>query len=149
MQCGLPNQSANLFGFEPIKQKDFALLVAQFLETTTMEISASETKNRFGKTVFEALTSSTPVTTKHKEWRLGLQATAYRSRSFSRIDHQATPSKILIFFLEGVKHIFPPFPYWRTGNAFIQPPKQVKHTFRNEPMEFMVVPGRIKNTVST
>lgn len=69
MERGLPNQSANLFGFEPIKQKDFALLVAQFLETTTMEISASETKNSFGTTVFEALTSSTPVTTKHKEWR--------------------------------------------------------------------------------
>jgi nucleoside-diphosphate-sugar epimerase len=69
MERGLPNQSANLFGFEPIKQKDFALLVAQFLETTTMEISASETKNSFGQTVLEALTSSTPVTTKHKKWR--------------------------------------------------------------------------------
>ena len=69
MEHGMPNQSANLFGFEPIKQKDFAVLVAQYLQTTTMKISASETKNKFGTTVFEALTSSTPVTTKHAHWR--------------------------------------------------------------------------------
>jgi nucleoside-diphosphate-sugar epimerase len=69
MEHGMPNQSANLFGFEPIKQKDFAVLVAQYLQTATMKISASETKNKFGTTVFEALTSSTPVTTKHEHWR--------------------------------------------------------------------------------
>lgn len=69
MERGTPNQSANLFGFEPIKQKDFAVLVAQYLQTATMKISASETKNKFGTTVFEALTSSTPVTTKHAHWR--------------------------------------------------------------------------------
>jgi nucleoside-diphosphate-sugar epimerase len=69
MEHGMPNQSANLFGFEPIKQKEFAVLVAQYLQITTMKISASETKNKFGTTVFEALTSSTPVTTKHEHWR--------------------------------------------------------------------------------
>ena len=69
MEQGMPNQSANLFGFEPIKQKEFAVLVAQYLQITTMKISASETKNKFGTTVFEALTSSTPVTTKHEHWR--------------------------------------------------------------------------------
>lgn len=69
MERGMPNQSANLYGFEPIKQADFAALVAQCLETTTMKIPASETESRFGKTVFEALTSSTPVSTKHKDWR--------------------------------------------------------------------------------
>ena len=69
MERGVPNQSANLFGFEPIKQVDFAVLVAQCMETTTMNIPASEIESRFGKTVFEALTSSTPVSTKHKDWR--------------------------------------------------------------------------------
>ena len=73
MEHGKPNQSANLYGFEPIKQKDFALLVAQCLNTTTVNITASETKNRFGKTVFEALTSSTPVATKHEPWRAAYQ----------------------------------------------------------------------------
>ena len=69
MERGVPNQSANLYGFEPIKQVDFAVLVAQCMETTTMNIPASEIESRFGKTVFEALTSSTPVSTKHKDWR--------------------------------------------------------------------------------
>ena len=69
MERGVPNQSANLFGFEPIKQVDFAVLVAKCMETTTMNIPASEIESRFGKTVFEALTSSTPVSTKHKDWR--------------------------------------------------------------------------------
>ena len=69
MEHGMPNQSANLYGFEPIKQQDFALLVAQFMDTTTANLTASETKNRFGKTVYEALTSSTPVATKHTHWR--------------------------------------------------------------------------------
>ena len=73
MERGTPNQSANLFGFEPIKQEDFAELVAQCMEITTMNIPASETESRFGKTVFEALTSSTPVSTKHKDWRATYQ----------------------------------------------------------------------------
>ena len=69
MDHGAPNQSVNLFGFEPIKQKDFAAMVAQCLDANTVHIKASDTENKYGKTVFEALTSSTPVTTKHLDWR--------------------------------------------------------------------------------
>lgn len=69
MDHGAPNQSVNLFGFEPIKQRDFAAMVAQCLDANTVHIKASNTENKYGKTVFEALTSSTPVTTKHLDWR--------------------------------------------------------------------------------
>ena len=47
----------------------FAAMVAQCLDANTVYIKASDTENKYGKTVFEALTSSTPVTTKHLDWR--------------------------------------------------------------------------------
>lgn len=69
MEHGTPNQSANLYGFEPIQQKDFAALVAERLGIETVQITADDIIKQYGKTVFEALTSATPVTTKHVDWR--------------------------------------------------------------------------------
>jgi len=69
MEHGKPNQSANLYGFEPIQQKDFAALVAKYLGIETVQITADEIIKQYGKTVYEALTSVTPVTTKHVDWR--------------------------------------------------------------------------------
>lgn len=65
---GSRNENYNLFIFDPITQKHFSEVVAKYLELPTRQISEGEVVNKYGKTVWEALSSDIPVTTKHKDW---------------------------------------------------------------------------------
>jgi len=69
MEKGMPNQKANLFGFAPISQADFCLHVAEVLQLETHYVSGDAITKKYGRTVKEALTSNTPLKTKHTEWR--------------------------------------------------------------------------------
>jgi hypothetical protein len=69
MRQGVRNQHANLYGFEPVTQREFAQWVAELLGLETADVSAADITKKHGATVFEALTSNTPVMTKHTAWR--------------------------------------------------------------------------------
>jgi len=69
MEKGMPNQKANLFGFAPISQADFCLHVANVLQLETHYVSGDAITKKYDRTVKEALTSNTPLKTKHTEWR--------------------------------------------------------------------------------
>ena len=69
MQFGSRKQQANLYGFDSLTQRQFAQLVADEMGLETVEIGAKELVKKHGRTVAEALTSNTPVTTIHSAWR--------------------------------------------------------------------------------
>lgn len=69
MQFGSRNQQANLYGFDSLTQRQFAQLVADEMGVETVEIGPKELIQKHGRTVAEALTSNTPVTTIHPTWR--------------------------------------------------------------------------------
>ncbi|PSR06707.1 MAG: hypothetical protein C7N14_08205, partial [Bacteroidetes bacterium] len=55
--------------FAPISQADFCLHVAEVLQLETHYVSGDAITKKYGRTVKEALTSNTPLKTKHTEWR--------------------------------------------------------------------------------
>jgi NAD dependent epimerase/dehydratase family enzyme len=65
---GQKNQNLNIFSGPPISQKDFAELIARHLNTEVEQIPMSKLKKLYGKTVFEALTSSIPLATYYPDF---------------------------------------------------------------------------------
>ena len=59
----------NLFGFAPISQLEFARKIGAILGLDVKQIEEKELVKKHGKTVAEALTSNTPVTTMHSAWK--------------------------------------------------------------------------------
>jgi len=71
---GSRGESYNLFGFAPISQLEFARKTADFLGLEVQQIGKKELVKKHGKTIAEALTSNTPVTTMHTEWKASYNA---------------------------------------------------------------------------
>jgi nucleoside-diphosphate-sugar epimerase len=66
---GNKGESYNLFGFAPISQLEFAEKIGDVLGLDVRQVDEKELVKKHGKTVAEALTSNTPVTTMHSEWK--------------------------------------------------------------------------------
>ncbi|MDG1005620.1 MAG: NAD(P)-dependent oxidoreductase [Schleiferiaceae bacterium] len=71
---GAPGENYNLFGFAPISQLAFANKTAKILDLDVRQIRENELIKKHGKTVAEALTSNTPITTLHTEWKASYNA---------------------------------------------------------------------------
>ncbi len=71
---GAPGESYNLFGFAPISQLEFAKKTAKILDLDVRQIREKESVKKHGKTAAEALTSNTPITTLHTEWKASYNA---------------------------------------------------------------------------
>lgn len=68
-QFGERGLNYNLFGFEPISQKEFAKRVGEELNLTIQPIDRKTVENEYGTTVAEALCSNIPVSTVHDSWK--------------------------------------------------------------------------------
>ena len=71
---GSKGESYNLFGFAPISQLEFAEKIGDVLGLDVRQVDEKELVKQHGKTVAEALTSNTPVTTMHSEWKASYKA---------------------------------------------------------------------------
>ena len=66
---GEPNEDYNLYGSNAVTQRDFARAVASALEGKIRVVEEAELVSTYGKTITAALTSSIPLSTKHKNWK--------------------------------------------------------------------------------
>lgn len=66
-QVGKPGQGLNLFCGAPIAQEEFCGILADLWNVPIKRLSDQEVINRFGRTEWEALSSSSPLGTEHPE----------------------------------------------------------------------------------
>jgi nucleoside-diphosphate-sugar epimerase len=66
---GIKSNHYNVYGTELITQANFAETVANEIDLETDILSSHDIETKYGKTVYEALTSSMPIKTQHINWR--------------------------------------------------------------------------------
>ena len=66
---GTKSNHYNIYGSELITQENFAKTLADEIDIETELLSSDEIEIKYGKTVNEALTSSMPIKTQHRDWR--------------------------------------------------------------------------------